>query len=468
MAVDLAGWVSRRSLKTRVTASATALLALVLTVGVLTLVGLERRSLVRQVDSALDNRITGILDDIQQNRLLFDVAVTGREVGVVQVIDQNGLVRAATPGMHNKPRLNVFAAPTTKTMRRSMTLEIDTADPDPWRVAGRRVVTDSDTYDIYVATSLLSVDRAVSRLRLTLLGGVPILIALFAMISWYTTRWSLRPVEQVAETVDRTEPDDLAGRVPLPAGNDEIVHLVRTMNALLDRVANARQRERRFAADASHELRTPLTTARLNLEIAQVNPTIDGLNLAVDRTLGEIERLETLARDLLELTRLDSERVRSQAKRVDVSELVRTEVQVRAARYDKVDYRLDAPTEVMATVVTSLILRVIRNLLDNAERFAVSEIDVVVTTDGATVAITVHNDGPPIPAADRRRVFDAFTRLDESRTREDGGTGLGLAIALDIVEAHHGTIGVIDDTRNGATFRVSLPAVSGASQTAST
>ena len=84
--------------------------------------------------------------------------------------------------------------------------------------------------------------------------------------------------------------------------------------------------------------------------------------------------------------------------------------------------------------------QVLRNVLDNADRHALSRIAVDLHTAGDRVIITVDNDGDPIPEADRDRIFERFVRLDGSRSREGGGSGLGLAIAAGIVAAHHGSI----------------------------
>ncbi|MEU9999378.1 ATP-binding protein, partial [Streptomyces sp. NPDC050848] len=100
--------------------------------------------------------------------------------------------------------------------------------------------------------------------------------------------------------------------------------------------------------------------------------------------------------------------------------------------------------------------RLLRNLLDNATRHARTAVTVVLNQDPGHTTCTIHNDGPPIPAVERERIFDRFTRLDDARSRDTGGTGLGLAIARDIASRHHATLAALPDT-HGATFRLTLP-----------
>ena len=102
------------------------------------------------------------------------------------------------------------------------------------------------------------------------------------------------------------------------------------------------------------------------------------------------------------------------------------------------------------------ITRLLANLLDNAERHAISQITVIVRADGPTATLEVIDDGAGIAVEQREVVFDRFTRLDASRNRDAGGTGLGLAIAWRIAEAHQGTLTIQDSTR-GARFVLRLP-----------
>jgi signal transduction histidine kinase len=451
-------WFRRSSVKRRVTTTATLLLGLSLVVSALLLTTFEKSALLREVDSELNERIAAIALDTATGQLGRGLPQTGRESGIVQAIDASGKVISSTPGLERSPVLNLFAAPLSRPGHRTFRTSINSSPLESWRIAAQRIITtEVKPIDLFVATDLARIDSANARLRRNLLMGIPVLLLGFAWISWLTTRWSLRPVEQLIASVEAMSPADLGQRLPEPKSTDEMAHLVRTMNRLLDRVGETRKRERRFAADASHELRTPITTARLNLEIAQANPTLPVLAQAVDLTLIEVGRLETLSRDLLELNRLDQARVRASATAVDIGALVTTEVEHRRKKLPQMTFEVDVLPGVMVLGVSTLLVRVVRNLLENAERHAQSCISIRVTEHSGSVAVTVHNDGPVIGAADRSRIFEPFTRLDEARSRYDGGSGLGLAIVADVVAAHDGTIAVVDDVRGGASFEFLLP-----------
>jgi signal transduction histidine kinase len=101
--------------------------------------------------------------------------------------------------------------------------------------------------------------------------------------------------------------------------------------------------------------------------------------------------------------------------------------------------------------------RVVRNLLDNADRYAGNVVEVTLASSNGTVDLVVEDDGPGIPEADRERVFDRFTRLDEGRTRDAGGAGIGLAMVRAIVERHGGGVRAEQGHAGGARFVVSLP-----------
>ncbi|WP_432934579.1 sensor histidine kinase [Microbispora sp. CA-135349] len=140
--------------------------------------------------------------------------------------------------------------------------------------------------------------------------------------------------------------------------------------------------------------------------------------------------------------------------RADLTELVRAEISSRATR-KPVLLRLVPGVAVHA--VEHEIHRLLGNLLDNAQRHARSRVLVEVRQEGVHAELAVSDDGGGIAETDRERVFEPFTRLDESRSRSQGGPGLGLTIAREIVRTHGGTIGVEDAAEGGARFVVRLP-----------
>ncbi|MEU6428215.1 HAMP domain-containing sensor histidine kinase [Microbispora sp. NPDC046973] len=213
------------------------------------------------------------------------------------------------------------------------------------------------------------------------------------------------------------------------------------------------ERQHRFLSGASHELLTPLAGLRAQLEEARLHPAETDLSELVDCSLRNVDRLQAVVSDLLLLLKAGTKPPHGRTA-ADLAELVRTEVSSRAHR-SPVLLRLIPGVAVPA--VEHEIHRLLGNLLDNAQRHARSRVLVEVRQEGAHAELAVSDDGDGIPEADREKVFEAFTRLEECRSRGRGGSGLGLAIAREIVRAHGGTIGVEESAEGGARFVVRLP-----------
>jgi signal transduction histidine kinase len=104
-----------------------------------------------------------------------------------------------------------------------------------------------------------------------------------------------------------------------------------------------------------------------------------------------------------------------------------------------------------------LLTRLVRNLIDNAARHTATDVHVALRRNGQSATLDVDDNGPGVPPADRERIFQRFTRIDEARGRTDGGAGLGLAIAREVARAHGGDVRCDDSPRGGARFTVTLP-----------
>jgi signal transduction histidine kinase len=295
---------------------------------------------------------------------------------------------------------------------------------------------------VYVLASPLPAEDAVAALDRGFAVGVPVAVLLVAVIAWLVTGRALRPVEAIRSELADISAHRLGRRVPVPDSGDEVARLATTTNETLDRLLRSVDQQRRFVADAAHELRSPLANLRSALEVATVHSARTDWPAVVRTALGDTMRLQRLTDDLLLLARLDRA-VPVPDRRVDVAALADEQVAERRHRgADGIVARTAGPTYVRGDEVQ--LGRVLGNLLDNALRYGGGTITVTVAATPTGAAIEVSDDGPGIAPADRERVFERFTRLDDARARDVGGVGLGLAIARDIVTAHGGTIEIAD------------------------
>jgi signal transduction histidine kinase len=286
-------------------------------------------------------------------------------------------------------------------------------------------------------------------------GGVPAAALLVGGVAWFAVRRSLRAVGGIRAEVDGVRAGDLGRRVPVPDSGDEITALAVTMNAMLARLDRSVRRQSRFTADASHELRTPLASMRTQLEVQLAHPDRLDWRESSRNAVLDVTRMELLAADLLLLSKLDADQPAGRDP-VTLAELVTGHVASRAPHPG-----VEVSTEIDAMPVVrgheGRLERLLRNLVDNAERHATSRVTITLTAFDGLGVLSVEDDGPGIPAEHRERVFDRFVRLDEDRAREgDGGSGLGLAIAAEIARAHGGTLRVTDSTTATAGARLEL------------
>ncbi len=426
-----------------------------LVVGALAAAVVLRRALASDAESQLVERVDSVQSLMSAGLLPRVLAPTSREIGQVQVVDSEGFVVAVTPGLAGNTRLDVIDPPPVgkQTMATVDGETIGGVPGQPYRVVARTVPTTSGPLTIYAVTSLDASHRAEQYLRNSLLIGVPLLVALAAWLIYRVVKRALAPVDAMRAEVDRIEAADLSGRVQAGSSDDEIAKLGLTLNRMLDRLEEASTRQQLFAAAASHELRSPLSTIRTELEVALAYPDRAEWSKVAEDSLIEVARLEELTRDLRILTRSRSMHV-SASRSIELSELVAAEVTLRRPQR-RIRYVVDvAPAGINAD--PDAVVQVVRNLFDNAERHAASEIRVVVTGNHNGEVLSVANDGPAIPADDLERIFEPFMRLDEARSLDIGGSGLGLAIVRSIMTALGGSI-VALEVDHGAEFRATFP-----------
>ncbi|GIF07948.1 sensor histidine kinase [Actinoplanes siamensis] len=367
-----------------------------------------------------------------------------------------------------------------------------------WRVLVER---DDRGNVIHVAQRMTGVDAVIARLIwVDVLVGVGVLLAL-AIVGAALVRQSLIPLLQIERTAGRIAAGDYSQRVPDPEvdGGEpttELGRLSTALNAMLaqiemafharaaseqqakaaaeaaqlseSRAVRSEEKMRQFVADASHELRTPLTTIRGFAELYRQGAVSDPGAVArlVRRIEDEAARMGLLVEDLLLLARLDRERPLNLAP-VELPVLAMDAVQAARAtapdRTIELDVR-DDHERLVAYGDDARLRQVIGNLMTNALVHTPADARITLRLyagAGDQAVVEVSDTGPGLSEEQRSRVFERFYRADGARTRnterEATGTGLGLAIVAALVRSHNGTVDVLGEPGQGATFRVTLP-----------
>ena len=440
----------------RITALATVLVALVLTLTGFVLVTAQRHVLTQGVDSTLRQRVDAIIDLGPDGWADRRWGAPNDEDNVTQVLDEDGDVVTQSANMPDD--YGALLSPPTGfgDSYRERHVPID---DDEYRLLSRRARLDGDIYIIHVGTDIDEIHEGAEVLGHLLLGMIPFVTVLLAALVWILTGRTLRPVEAIRSGVAAMGGSDLDHRVPVPPGDDEIARLARTMNAMLDRVEEAQRRQQRFVSDASHELRTPLTRIRSELEVDLAHPEQTDLVAAQRRVLGDTIEMQGLVDDLLHLARADAGALRGVMEPVDVDDLVLREAR-RLRERGQVTVDVSGVSAAQTVGDAADLGRMVRNLADNAEHHAHGTVRFTLAEQDGSLELEVLDDGPGIAAADRERIFERFTRLDDARARDSGGVGLGLAIVREIVARHNGTVAAADPPAGsgpGARLVVRLP-----------
>jgi signal transduction histidine kinase len=418
------------------------------------LTALFYRSLIAGVDAAAAGRVGDIAAGLQEDppdQLDDPLFATDQRIDEVQLIDPHGAVVRRSDSAPDTPLVAVGKIGDTLIKGMSP----DFSNDADMRISARTVNSPHGRFAILVAGGDEAVYSTVKTAAILLLLAAPIVMGVAGIATYRLVRRSLRSVDAIRTQVAAISTSDLAERVPVPSGRDEITALAVTMNDMLARIEAGHAAQRRFVGDASHELRSPLTAIISALDVAVAHPDLLDIELARETLVPEAQRMRTLVEDLLLLARADERglvlhRDHVRLDELAVSELARlrrTCAHTTHIHADEVEVFGDGPA----------LLRVLRNLLENAARHAFSLVEVAVTDNHDFAVLTVSDDGPGIPPADRLRVFDRFVRLDTARSRAGGGTGLGLSIAAEIVAAHGGTITTSDRQGGGTVVTVQLP-----------
>lgn len=369
-------------LRIRTTLAATAVVGIALVVAALALVAFVGRSLTNQVHEAAVARAQEVVE----------LVAAGRPLPVTADLQEES-IQVLAPGQPVQPS------------------EIE---GDSLMVTRQTVTAGGTERTVVVERGLDDMEDARAAVARALRIGVPAVLLVVALVTWWIAGVTLGPVRA------------------------------------------AQERQRRFVSDAAHELRSPVASMRQHAEVAVAHPeTTDVRELATTVT-SESVRLQAIVEDLLLLARLDEGALRLEHDEVDLDDVVLGEAR-RLRNGGTLAIETSAVGAGRVLGDAHYLERLVGNLGDNAAHHARARIVFALTAQDGHVTLAVDDDGPGIPEPERARVFERFVRLDEARDRASGGTGLGLAIVREIARAHGGEIALATSPLGGLRAEVTLP-----------
>ncbi|HEY3009374.1 MAG TPA: HAMP domain-containing sensor histidine kinase [Micromonosporaceae bacterium] len=275
---------------------------------------------------------------------------------------------------------------------------------------------------------------------------------------------ALRPLHQVTATAQRLGEETLDERIRYAGADDEVAELAATFDAMLDRLSDAFESQKRFVANASHELRTPLAVMRTEVDVTLADPDAD---VAEYRRMATVvreasERANGLVDALLVLARSEAQSGRRLARKSEVDLATGVCTALTAVQAEATRLKLDISTDLRPALVVgdpSLLDRLAGNLIENAVRYnhLHGRVWVRTGTDRAQSWLVVGNTGFEVDQADLPGLFEPFRRGGRERTGARG-SGLGLSIVRAVCDAHGGSVSAVSQDGGGLEVTVTLPA----------
>lgn len=324
----------------------------------------------------------------------------------------------------------------------------------PVRWAAIPLLGDDRVSGTFVVANFLAGERAEIDAALRVGAVVFLAVGLVATgMAWFVAGRVLRPIRLLTETASGIGESDWSRRISID-GDDEVAHLARTFNAMLDRLETAYRTQRRFIDDAGHELATPITIIRGHLEVMGDDPAERAEAMAV--VGDELDRMSRMVDELLVLARSGQPDF-IVPRPMDLDDLT-TELVRKADALSERRWTVDASATGVVVADRQRLVQAVMNLVRNAIAYTPpGTLLAIGTASGrSTVRIWVRDEGPGIAEADQARIFERFARGTSGSRRTDG-TGLGLSIADAIASAHGGILTLDSAPGKGSTFTIEIP-----------
>ncbi|MCI5046416.1 MAG: HAMP domain-containing histidine kinase [Aquisalinus sp.] len=310
-------------------------------------------------------------------------------------------------------------------------------------------------------SDLVSIRMAARDVILTMAVGTLVLALLLA---FFSSRSFLVRIDRVNRTAEAVRAGDLSRRVPLSGAEDEFDSLAQNLNAMLDQIERLMDGMRQVSDNIAHDLRSPLTRIRNRLDTAINKPDADTEEI-LHKTAIDVDRLLATFNALLSITRIEAgEQTKKRMQKVDLISVVNEVLELYEPAAEEEGFELVTDLAPAPEVMGSreLLSQALANLLDNAFKYGhlppsenhdgsiIPRIEVkVAPRPGGGALLTVSDNGPGVPVADRDRILNRFVRLEQSRSTQ--GSGLGLSMVSAIVNFHDGNLTIGEGLERPAT-----------------
>lgn len=447
------------SLKTKLTALYTILMTAVVCMIFAFLFSFSNKEILTGVGSQLEERVADSMDDIRFDGEHLEVDSDFLEL-------ENGIYLSlyASDGSLLYGKIP-YGFDNTLSFENGNVRKVKNGDTQYYVLDLVYEISGYGVVDIRGVSSITAAEKSfILTVRLALIL-LPLIVVITAILGYFMTKRTLRPVDQITRTVQAIQADtDLSRRVSLGNGNDEIYRLASTFDNMLAQIENSMIRERQFTSDVAHELRTPLSTMTLlcdnllsdnHLEVS----TREDILLLQKKVHG----LSHMVSQLLMLSRADQGRAKLELESLNLSEIAliacEEAKELASVKHISVEYNLEPELSMVGD--ETLLIRFFLNLLNNAICYEKENGHIWITLQRDTDAPqhirgSVKDDGIGISEKDLPHIWERFYQADASRTEQEN-SGLGLSMVDWIVKAHHGTIQVKSKPGEGSEFSFSFP-----------
>jgi len=449
------------SIRARLSLSYSALVLAVLATATVVIAGVESRSSLSRLDAELQ-RLNLTLGAVMLNEFGEGLDLSGAALeassevvtpGRILLIarEDGSIVRAWGGTLPSSWRPGV-ASPDADAS--SVTL-----NGANYRMVGRRVVANGHAFVVVVLAAMAPLEEDQRNLFRTLTIGIAAALIVAVLGGLLIGKRALRPLSAMAEQAAALGERNLTTRLAAPHPRDELGQLASAFNGLLGRLSSVLSSQRQFMADASHQLRTPVSVLRTTADVTLRQPHRpehdyrEAITIAAEQAV----RLTKLVDAMFVLSRAEAGGRTLRPEPVYLDEIVADCVRELSVIAVERGVRVAATgdTDVPFVGDDDCLRQLFTNVLDNAVAHTGAGGLVTADTHVAErqIRVRITDQGEGIPAVDRERIFERFTRLDQRRP----GAGLGLPIARWMAEAHGGTLELDSSSSEGSVFVVTLP-----------